>query len=46
MKLWLKIFIGTIVVFIIAFDAGALYLTSYSYNCNHCEFSGYPLYCN
>jgi len=34
MKLWLKIFIGTIVVFIIAFDAGALYLTSYSYNFN------------
>jgi len=34
MKLWLKIFIGTIIIFIIAFDAGALYLTSYSYSFN------------
>ena len=31
MKLWHKIFIGTILIFIVAFDAGAFYLTSYSY---------------
>ena len=34
MKLWHKIFIGTIIIFIIAFDAGTLYLTSYSYSFN------------
>jgi len=34
MKLWQKIFIGTLVIFIIAFNAGVLYLTIYSYNFN------------
>jgi len=32
MKLWLKIFIGTLVIFIIAFNAGVLYLTVHSYD--------------
>jgi len=34
MKLWQKIFIGTLVIFILAFNAGVLYLTIYSYNFN------------
>ena len=34
MKLWTKIFIGTLVLFTIAFNAGVLYLTNYSYNVN------------
>ena len=34
MKFWQKIFFGTLVIFMIAFDAGALYLTSHSYNFN------------
>ena len=34
MKLWLKIFIGTLIIFIFAFNAGVLYLTIYSYNFN------------
>jgi len=34
MKLWQKIFIGTLVIFILAFNAGVLYLTVYSYNFN------------
>jgi len=34
MKFWHKIFIGVFIIFIFAFDAGALYLTSYAYNFN------------
>ena len=34
MKFWHRIFLGTLVIFVIAFNAGALYLTSYSYNFN------------
>ena len=34
MKLWQKIFIGTLIIFILAFNAGVLYLTSYAYNFN------------
>jgi len=34
MKLWQKQFIGTLIIFIIAFNAGVLYLTSYAYNFN------------
>ena len=34
MKLWQKIFIGTLIIFIVAFNAGVLYLTIYSYNFN------------
>jgi len=34
MKFWQKIFIGTLVIFIFAFNAGVLYLTMYSYNFN------------
>ncbi|MCL2627929.1 MAG: HAMP domain-containing histidine kinase [Oscillospiraceae bacterium] len=34
MKLWQKLFIGTLIIFIIAFNAGVLYLTNYSYNFN------------
>jgi len=34
MKLWQKIFIGTLVIFILTFNAGVLYLTVYSYNFN------------
>jgi signal transduction histidine kinase len=32
MKFWQKIFLGTMIVFIIAFDAGAFFLTSQSYD--------------
>ncbi|MCL2060259.1 MAG: HAMP domain-containing histidine kinase [Oscillospiraceae bacterium] len=32
MKFWHKIFFGTLLIFIIAFDAGAFFLTSYSYD--------------
>ena len=34
MKFWHKIFIGTLIIFALAFNAGAIYLTSYSYNFN------------
>jgi len=33
-KLWRKIFIGTLAIFILAFNTGVLYLTSYSYDLN------------
>lgn len=32
MKFWQKIFLGTLIIFIIVFDAGAYILTIYSYN--------------
>lgn len=32
MKFWQKIFLGTLVIFIVAFDAGAFILTTYAYN--------------
>lgn len=34
MKFWQKIFLWTLVIFILAFDAGAYALTTYSYNFN------------
>lgn len=34
MKFWQKIFLGTLVIFILAFDVGAYVLTTYSYNFN------------
>lgn len=34
MKFWQKIFLGTLIIFIIAFDAGAYILTTYAYNFN------------
>ena len=34
MKFWHKIFLGVLIIFIIVFDAGVFYLTSYSYNYN------------
>lgn len=34
MKFWKKIFLGTLIIFILAFDTGAYILTTYSYNFN------------
>ena len=34
MKFWHKIFIGTFIIFILCFNIGVYYLTSYSYNFN------------
>lgn len=34
MKFWQKIFLGTLIIFILAFDAGAYILTTHAYNFN------------
>ncbi len=34
MKFWQKIFLGTLIIFVIAFDAGAYVLTRYAYDFN------------
>lgn len=34
MKFWQKIFLGTLIIFIVAFDAGAYILTTHAYNFN------------